>query len=186
MERLARLVLVVRVIVCACVCVHTCVAARATDGGGSGGAPTAAAAARTSFATTHNHYIKKPLQKRWIQSVYVPPQHRKHGHFKRLYAAVRELAAKERVGGLRLYAEKANTRAHAVVSLVKNGGRNAGRTAVALNEGCARRTQGRRRPLCVCRRLRVRARWLRADTPPPPAFAHKHPSLLARSTSAWA
>ena len=53
--------------------------------------------------------------------MYVPPLHRNQGHFKRLYAAVRELAAEERVAGLRLYAEKANARAHAVVRVRSPG-----------------------------------------------------------------
>ncbi|WIA10628.1 hypothetical protein OEZ85_010810 [Tetradesmus obliquus] len=49
----------------------------------------------------------------WIQSVYVKPQHRKQGHFKALYNHVRDEAHKAGAAGLRLYADAANTRAHA-------------------------------------------------------------------------
>ena len=48
----------------------------------------------------------------WLQSVYVRPEHRRHGVFTRLYGAMREEA--ERSGdvcGVRLYVESANQRA---------------------------------------------------------------------------
>ncbi len=45
----------------------------------------------------------------WIQSVYVPPEHRRKGAFAALYRHVRELArAESNVIGLRLYVEKEN------------------------------------------------------------------------------
>eukprot|EP00878_Enallax_costatus_P018036 GHUV01018964.1.p1 GENE.GHUV01018964.1~~GHUV01018964.1.p1 ORF type:complete len:175 (+),score=19.14 GHUV01018964.1:1181-1705(+) len=49
----------------------------------------------------------------WIQSVYVSPEHRQQGHFKQLYAAVRDEAQKAGAAGLRLYADDHNKRAHA-------------------------------------------------------------------------
>jgi ribosomal protein S18 acetylase RimI-like enzyme len=51
----------------------------------------------------------------WIQSVYVAPEHRGRGHYRRLHAHVRALAAREPdVCGLRLYVEEENRRAQAV------------------------------------------------------------------------
>ncbi len=48
----------------------------------------------------------------WIQSVYVAPEHRRHGVYRALHAHVRALArATPEVCGLRLYVEKANARA---------------------------------------------------------------------------
>ena len=45
----------------------------------------------------------------WIQSVYVPPEHRRRGVYAALYASVRgEAAARDDVCGLRLYVEKDN------------------------------------------------------------------------------
>jgi GNAT superfamily N-acetyltransferase len=52
----------------------------------------------------------------WIQSVYVPPQHRKKGHFKQLYKKVREAAAAAGAAGLRLYADADNHGAQRTVS----------------------------------------------------------------------
>jgi ribosomal protein S18 acetylase RimI-like enzyme len=50
----------------------------------------------------------------WIQSVYVRPEHRRRGVYKRLYRYLQRLAAKERaVCGFRLYVERANRRAQA-------------------------------------------------------------------------
>lgn len=51
----------------------------------------------------------------WIQSVYVPPEHRQKGHFKQLYSAVRDEAQKAGAAGLRLYADDHNIKAHAAV-----------------------------------------------------------------------
>src|SRR5947207_12544995 len=48
----------------------------------------------------------------WIQSVYVRPEHRRRGVYRRLYAYLRMLAARDRaVVGLHLYVEKNNRRA---------------------------------------------------------------------------
>lgn len=47
----------------------------------------------------------------WIQSVYVRPESRRRGYFKRLYQHVREEAIKIGVCGLRLYADNENLNA---------------------------------------------------------------------------
>ncbi|MEE9142410.1 MAG: GNAT family N-acetyltransferase [Gammaproteobacteria bacterium] len=48
----------------------------------------------------------------WIQSVYVPPEHRSAGVFRALYAHVEELAQKDdSVCGIRLYVDHDNKRA---------------------------------------------------------------------------
>jgi ribosomal protein S18 acetylase RimI-like enzyme len=50
----------------------------------------------------------------WIQSVYVRPEHRRRGVYKRLYRHLQRLAARQRaVCGFRLYVERANRRAQA-------------------------------------------------------------------------
>ena len=50
----------------------------------------------------------------WIQSVYVRPEYRRSGIYKRLYRYLRALAASRRaVRGFRLYVEKENRRAQA-------------------------------------------------------------------------
>jgi ribosomal protein S18 acetylase RimI-like enzyme len=50
----------------------------------------------------------------WIQSVYVRPEHRRRGVYKRLYCHLQALAAKQRaVCGFRLYVERTNRRAQA-------------------------------------------------------------------------
>lgn len=50
----------------------------------------------------------------WIQSVYVRPQFRRQGIYRRLYGYLRALAAKKRaVCGFRLYVERHNRRAQA-------------------------------------------------------------------------
>ncbi len=50
----------------------------------------------------------------WIQSVWVEPEHRGHGLFRRLYEAVREEAKAAGAGGLRLYVDERNARAQSV------------------------------------------------------------------------
>jgi ribosomal protein S18 acetylase RimI-like enzyme len=51
----------------------------------------------------------------WIQSVYVAPDHRRRGIYRRLYRFVQALAAKRRaVCGFRLYVERENRRAQKV------------------------------------------------------------------------
>jgi ribosomal protein S18 acetylase RimI-like enzyme len=53
----------------------------------------------------------------WIQSVYVRPEFRRQGVYKRLYGYVRELAAREpAVCGFRLYVERENRNAQATYS----------------------------------------------------------------------
>jgi ribosomal protein S18 acetylase RimI-like enzyme len=48
----------------------------------------------------------------WIQSVFVVPEYRRRGIYRKLYAHVQELAAQEpNVCGFRLYVERDNTRA---------------------------------------------------------------------------
>ena len=47
----------------------------------------------------------------WVQSVYVQPEHRRQGIFKRLYLAVRGLGEQAGVCGYRLYVERENERA---------------------------------------------------------------------------
>ena len=49
----------------------------------------------------------------WIQSVYVWPQHRRSGCYRRLYAAVKEEARAAGAAGLRLYVDSRNERAQA-------------------------------------------------------------------------
>jgi ribosomal protein S18 acetylase RimI-like enzyme len=50
----------------------------------------------------------------WIQSVYVRPEWRRQGVYKRLYRHIRELAAQDpSVCGFRLYVERENSRAQA-------------------------------------------------------------------------
>ncbi|KAG2423857.1 hypothetical protein HXX76_015017 [Chlamydomonas incerta] len=49
----------------------------------------------------------------WIQSVYVRPECRRQGHFRALYAHVREECRRAGACGLRLYADAGNDRAHA-------------------------------------------------------------------------
>ena len=50
----------------------------------------------------------------WIQSVYVVPDHRRRGWYRRLYAYVQAQARAEGAAGLRLYVDKRNTPAQAV------------------------------------------------------------------------
>ncbi|MBX2853257.1 MAG: GNAT family N-acetyltransferase [Phycisphaeraceae bacterium] len=47
----------------------------------------------------------------WVQSVYVHPNHRRQGIFKKLYQATRALGEQAGVCGYRLYVERDNTRA---------------------------------------------------------------------------
>jgi ribosomal protein S18 acetylase RimI-like enzyme len=53
----------------------------------------------------------------WIQSVYVDPEHRRTGVFRKLYEhVVHQAEARPDVLGIRLYVENANTQAQAVYS----------------------------------------------------------------------
>lgn len=47
----------------------------------------------------------------WFQSVYVTPEYRRSGIFRKMYAFVREEGLKENICGLRLYVESQNHRA---------------------------------------------------------------------------
>lgn len=50
----------------------------------------------------------------WIQSVWVEPDHRRKGCYRRLYEAVRDEAAEAGAAGLRLYVDISNERAQTV------------------------------------------------------------------------
>ena len=47
----------------------------------------------------------------WFQSVYVIPEFRRQGIFRKMYAFIKDKAEKEGIAGLRLYVETKNTRA---------------------------------------------------------------------------
>jgi GNAT superfamily N-acetyltransferase len=47
----------------------------------------------------------------WFQSVYVAPEFRRHGVFRKMYNYVRQLAGEQDIAGLRLYVETKNSRA---------------------------------------------------------------------------
>jgi GNAT superfamily N-acetyltransferase len=47
----------------------------------------------------------------WFQSVYVVPEFRRQGVFRKMYSHIRELAEKQDIAGLRLYVETKNSRA---------------------------------------------------------------------------
>jgi GNAT superfamily N-acetyltransferase len=50
----------------------------------------------------------------WIQSVYVRPEHRGKGVFRKLFSHIHQLAKARQVRELRLYADQANVNAHRV------------------------------------------------------------------------
>jgi GNAT superfamily N-acetyltransferase len=59
----------------------------------------------------------------WIQSVYVHPEHRRHGLYRRLHVAVRDAARTAGAAGLRLYVDRTNARAQATyTALGMDGG----------------------------------------------------------------
>jgi len=58
----------------------------------------------------------------WIQSVYVQPEFRGRGVYRRLYAAVVESAQAAGAAGLRLYVDARNTRAQAVYTALGMNG----------------------------------------------------------------
>jgi GNAT superfamily N-acetyltransferase len=47
----------------------------------------------------------------WIQSVYVVPEFRRKGVFRKMYSYIRKLAEEQDIAGLRLYVETENSRA---------------------------------------------------------------------------
>jgi GNAT superfamily N-acetyltransferase len=48
----------------------------------------------------------------WLQSVYVVPEYRRKGVFRKMYNHIKQLAAEQDIAGLRLYVETNNTAAH--------------------------------------------------------------------------
>jgi len=48
----------------------------------------------------------------WFQSVYVVPEFRRQGLFRKMYNHIKQLAEEQDIAGLRLYVETKNTRAH--------------------------------------------------------------------------
>ena len=59
----------------------------------------------TEWSDWRNSYIW------WFQSVYVRPEHRRAGIFRKMYEFVKKKAIEAGIPGLRLYVEKENTRA---------------------------------------------------------------------------
>jgi GNAT superfamily N-acetyltransferase len=47
----------------------------------------------------------------WFQSVYVVPEYRRKGIFRKMYGHIRQLAEEQDIAGLRLYVDTKNTRA---------------------------------------------------------------------------
>ena len=47
----------------------------------------------------------------WFQSVYVAPEFRRQGVFRKMYSHIRQLAGEQDIAGLRLYVETKNSRA---------------------------------------------------------------------------
>lgn len=47
----------------------------------------------------------------WLQSVYVVPEFRRKGVFRKMYGHIRELAVQQGIAGLRLYVETKNSKA---------------------------------------------------------------------------
>jgi len=47
----------------------------------------------------------------WFQSVYVIPEFRRKGVFRKMYSHIRELAVQQEIAGLRLYVETKNSKA---------------------------------------------------------------------------
>ena len=78
----------------------------------SGFTPTLLSSLLSNDAVMH----RRNRQLWWIQSVYVHPQHRRKGYFRQLYMHVKQLAQSQEAGGLRLYADNTNARAHTTVS----------------------------------------------------------------------
>ncbi len=50
----------------------------------------------------------------WIHSVYIIPDYRRRGIFKKMFEAVEHLAKEQHIAGLRLYVDKTNSAAQAV------------------------------------------------------------------------
>ena len=76
-----------------------------------------------SMLTTFEWSDWRNAQVWWLQSVYVIPEFRRQGIFKRMYDFVKILAENEaNVGGIRLYVDKTNVRAQQVYKVVGMNG----------------------------------------------------------------
>jgi ribosomal protein S18 acetylase RimI-like enzyme len=76
-----------------------------------------------SMLTTFEWSDWRNAQVWWLQSVYVIPEFRRQGIFKRMYDFVKTLAMNdENVGGIRLYVDKSNVRAQQVYKAVGMNG----------------------------------------------------------------
>jgi len=76
-----------------------------------------------SMLTTFEWSDWRNAQVWWLQSVYVLPEFRQQGIFKKMYEFVKTLAdMNENVGGIRLYVDKSNVRAQEVYKAVGMNG----------------------------------------------------------------
>ena len=76
-----------------------------------------------SMLTTFEWSDWRNAQVWWLQSVYVLPEFRQKGNFKKMYEFVKILAdMNENVGGIRLYVDKTNVRAQEVYKAVGMNG----------------------------------------------------------------
>jgi len=76
-----------------------------------------------SMLTTFEWSDWRNAQVWWLQSVYVIPEFRRQGIFKRMYDFVKILAESDaNVGGIRLYVDKTNVRAQEVYKAVGMNG----------------------------------------------------------------
>jgi ribosomal protein S18 acetylase RimI-like enzyme len=76
-----------------------------------------------SMLTTFEWSDWRNAQVWWLQSVYVIPEFRRQGIFKRMYDFVKILAENDaNVGGIRLYVDKTNVRAQEVYKAVGMNG----------------------------------------------------------------
>jgi len=76
-----------------------------------------------SMLTTFEWSDWRNAQVWWLQSVYVLPEFRQQGIFKKMYEFVKILAdMNENVGGIRLYVDKTNVRAQEVYKAVGMNG----------------------------------------------------------------
>lgn len=76
-----------------------------------------------SMLTTFEWSDWRNAQVWWLQSVYVIPEFRRQGIFKRMYEFVKILAENDdNVGGIRLYVDKTNVRAQEVYKAVGMNG----------------------------------------------------------------
>lgn len=145
-------------------------------GGGGGGAGQDGAAGGKGRARvlaqlmiTHEWSDWRAADVWWVQSVYVSPQWRGRGLFRRLYSQVRAEAVRSGAAGVRLYADDSNSKAHAayeVGAVARRGGDDDDRWVTESSMGC------------VCARVQFGEGWphVFADT------ASSRPHLLPPST----